>query len=414
MKMRLSILVVAVVLLSFVPAAKTPVVHGQDGITFWLTGDDTGAAILQEVADKWTETSGVPVTVSAVGWGDAYAQSLAAVADGSGPDIISGGMSWGISLGNLGGLVDLGERYPEEIAKIAEISNPAFYEAILTVEGNVYYIPYNLDTMVMYYRPGSFEAAGLEAPTTWEAVEAAAEAGLLGGWSWGNTSWLGFQGVLKQAGGDWYTEDCSAAAIDSEEGLTALEFYTALYEDFGFPAEQVSVADGFAAGTLDYAFSGEWEATGINVAHPELEGTWTVAPLPAGPTGSFNAFIGGKGMGIFSYSQNVDAAFEFMMYLSTTEAQTMLTELSITNANSIHVPPQVENYGLIKGGDDVKAALSSQLTDAAGPPICPGWEETNAEIDLVLQSVLFEETDFEDALAEISDILNAGIEEYGG
>ncbi|MBZ0316825.1 MAG: extracellular solute-binding protein [Anaerolineae bacterium] len=414
MKMRLSILVVAAVLLSFVPAPKTPVVHGQDGITFWLTGDDTGAAILQEVADKWTETSGVPVTVTAVGWGDAYAQSLAAVADGSGPDIISGGMSWGISLGSLGGMVDLGERYPEEIAHIAEISNPAFYNAILTTEGNVYYIPYNLDIMLMYYRTTTFEEAGLAAPATWEDVAAAADAGLKGGWSWGNTSWIGFQGILKEAGADWYTEDCSAAAIDSDEGLAALEFYTALYEDYGFPAEQVNIADGFEAGALDYAFSGEWEATGINVAHPDLEGTWSAAPVPAGPTGSFNAFIGGKGMGIFSYSENVDAAFEFMMYLSTREAQEMLTELSISNANSIHVPPQVENYDLIKGGDDVQAAIATQLTDASGPPICPGWEESNADVDLVLQSVLFEEKDFEDALAEISDILNAGIEEYGG
>lgn len=387
--------------------------QAQDGITFWLTGDDTGAAILQEVANIWTESSGIPVTVTAVGWGDAYAQSLAAVADGSGPDIISGGMSWGISLGNQGGLVDLGSLYPEEVAQVAEISNPAFYDAILTADGTVYYLPFNLDTMLMYYRPAAFEAAGVEVPTTWEGVAAAAEAGLRGGWSWGNASWLGFQGVLYQAGGAWYTEDCSAAAINSEEGLTALEYYTALYEDYGFPAEPVSVADGFAADTIDFAISGEWEATGINAAHPELEGTWSAAPLPAGPTGSFNAFIGGKGMGIFSYSQNVEAAFQFMQFLSTREAQQELTARFLATANSIHVPPQPENYDLIVGGDDVRAALSAQLGDAAGPSNCPGWEESNADIELVLQSVLFEGTAFEDALAEMEDILNAGITEFG-
>ncbi|MBC8171180.1 MAG: extracellular solute-binding protein [Anaerolineae bacterium] len=401
-----------VVVLVFTLLVNIPA-QAQDGITFWLTGDDTGAAILQEVANKWTETSGIPVTVTAVGWGDAYAQALAAVADGSGPDIISGGMSWGISLGALGGMIDLGERFPEEVAQIAEISNPAFYDAILTVEGNVFYLPFNLDTMLLYYRPGSFEAAGIEVPTTWEGVAAAAEAGLKGGWSWGNTSWLGFQSILRQAGGNWYTEDCSAAAINSEEGLVALEYYTALYEDYGFPAEQVAVADGFAAGTLDYAISGEWEATGINAGHPELEGQWTVAPLPAGPTGSFNAFIGGKGMGIFSYSPNVDAAFELMMYISTPEAQQMIAELSLANANSIHVPPQPENYQFIKGGDDVREALSAQLGDAAGPSNCPGWEENNADVDLILQSVLFEGTDYEDALAELEEVLNAGLEEFG-
>jgi multiple sugar transport system substrate-binding protein len=381
-------------------------------VTVWLTGDDTGAAILQKVADGWAEKTGNTVTVTAVGWGDAYAQSLAAVADGSGADIIIGGMSWGISLGNLGGMVDLGEKYPEEITKIGEQSNPAFFNATKTVDGKVYYVPFNLDTIVMYYKPEDFEAAGLEVPATWDDVEAASDAGLKGAWSWGNSSWIGFQGILKQAGGDWYEADCSAAAINSEAGATALEYYVSLYDDFGFPAEQVVVADGLAT-DYSYLFSGEWEATGINNAHPELEGKWAVAPLPAGPTGSFNAFIGGKGAGIFSYSPNADAAFDLLTYLSTPEAQQQLAEVTMADANSIHVPPQPENYQFIQGGDNVKEALSKQLEDASGPANCPGWEESNADIDLILQSVLFEGTDFEDALIEMEDALNAGLEEYG-
>ncbi len=410
MKRLLTYVLVIVAILSI---SLLPVRAQGAELTIWFTGDDTGAAVLQEVVNVWAESSGNSVTVSAVGWGDAYATALAAVADGSGADIIIGGMSWGISLGNLGGMVELSELYPEEITQVAEQSNSAFYDAILTTEGEVYYVPFNLDTMLMYYLPAKFEEAGVEVPTTWDGVAAAAEAGVTGGWSWGNTSWLGFQGVLKQAGGDWYAPDCSAAAINSEEGMAALEYYTALYEDYGFPAEAVPTADALATGELAFVFSGEWEATGINAAHPELEGQWSVAPLPAGPTGSFNAFIGGKGMGILSYSPNVDAAFDLMMYLSTSEAQQALAELSLSMGNSIHVPPQTANYEFIQGGDEVREALSTQLGDAAGPSNCPGWEETNADIDLILQSVLFEGADFADALAEMEDVLNDGIAEYG-
>ena len=217
---------------------------------------------------------------------------------------------------------------------------------------------------------------------------------------------------MKQAGGDWYTADCSAAAINSEAGMAALEYYAALYDDYGFPAEQIVVADGLATG-YSYIFSGEWEATGINNAQPDLEGKWQAAPLPAGPTGSYNAFIGGKGAGIFSYSANVDAAFDLLTYLNTPEAQQQLAEVTMANANSIHVPPLPEAYEFIQGGDNVKEALTKQLEDASGPANCPGWEETNADIDLILQSVLFEEQDLEDALIEMEDALNAGLEEYG-
>jgi hypothetical protein len=77
------------------------------------------------------------------------------------------------------------------------------------------------------------------------------------------------------------------------------------------------------------------------------------------------------------------------------------------------VPPQPENAQYIQGGDDLNAALTAQLNDAAGPPNCPGWEETNADVNLVLQSVLFEGENFEDALAEMEDIMNQGIVDYG-
>jgi ABC-type glycerol-3-phosphate transport system substrate-binding protein len=381
-------------------------------ITVWFTGDESGANVVQEVANQWAEATGNTVTVTPVGWGDAYATALSAVADGSGADIIVGGMSWGISLGKLGGMVDLGATFPDQIAEIEAQSNEAFYDAIVTPEGQVFYVPYNLDTMLMYYLPSAFEAAGAEVPATWDGVAAAAEAGVTGGWSWGNTSWLGFQGVLKQAGGSWYTEDCSAAAINSEEGLAALEYYTALYEDYGFPAEQVPVADGLASGEYGFIIDGEWTASSIDAAHPELAGQWQVTTLPAGPTGSFNAFIGGKGMGIFSYSPNVDAAFDLMMFLSTPEAAAQQAELYMANANSIFVPAQPANYGVIEGGENVATALAAQLGDASGPPNCAGWEESNADIDLVLQSVLFEGKDFADALAEMEEILNAGLVEF--
>jgi ABC-type glycerol-3-phosphate transport system substrate-binding protein len=398
-------------LVVFALSVSVPAFAQGANITVWFTGDDTGAAIMQEVAQGWAEQTGNTVTVSAVSWGDAYATALAAVADGSGADIIVGGMSWGISLGQLGGMVDLGAQFPDQVAQIEEQSTPAFWDSIVTPAGQVFYLPYNLDLMLMYYVPGVFEAAGVSVPTTWEEMAVAAEAGLMGGQSWGNASWVGFQSVLGQAGASWYADDCSAAAINSDEGLLALEQFAAQYDSLGFPAEQVPVSDAFATGAHAYVIDGEWTATSINAAHPELEGQWDVTTLPAGP-GGFTAFLGGKGMGILSYSPNVEAAMDLMMYLSTPEAAQMTAELNLANANSIFVPPQPANYQFVLGGENVAAAIAAQLEDVSAPPNCPGWEESNADVELVLQSVVFEEMDFQDALDELEAILNQGIADF--
>jgi len=407
---KLSIMLLVIAVFS-IPSLVTA--QGGTTITVWFTGDEQQAASLQVAADAWGEQTGNTAVIEAVSWSDAYARALAAVSAGEGADILMGGMSWGISLGKIGGMVDLGATFPEEIAHIAEISNPGFYEAIVTPEGTVYGIPYNLDTYLMFYRPEALAAVGIDAvPTTWEELEAALEAGARGGIGWGNASWLSFQNFLYQAGGRWYTDDCSAAAINSEEALTALEFYTRLYEEYGFPAEDVSAAAAFSNDEMDIVIDGEWTAMGINSSYPELEGTWSVAALPAGPTGRNTAFIGGKMMGIFSFSPNVETAFDFMMFLSTEEAAEIQTA-AYFDVNQIFVPPQPAFGQYIRGSEDINAALQDQLDDAAGPPNCPGWEESNADANLVLQSVLFEGMDFEDALAEIEDILNAGIEDYG-
>lgn len=419
MKRKLTLLLMFVLITSLLLSAAPSSAREGVAITVWFTGDDQQAEALSIAADIWEASTGNTVTVEAVGWGDAYAKALTATTSGEGADILMGGMSWGISLGKLGGMVNLGEKFPEDVAAIAEASNPGFWSGIVGLDGAVYYLPYNLDIFLMYYNTEAFDAAGIEAvPTTWEELDAAVAALQANGAKgiadvWGNSNWLGFTNVLYQAGGKWYEDDCSAAAINSEESLVALERYVKMYEELGAPAESTDVGTGLSTGDYPIVFDGEWTASGIDASFPDLVGKWAAAPLPAGPTGKFTAFIGGKGMGIFSFSENVDVAFDFMKFLGTEEAAAAQTEAYFERQN-IFVPPQPAWGTYIKGGEVLNAALNTQLTDAVGPPSCPGWEETNNDTNLQLQAALFEGQGLEDTLYEIEAILNDGLEEYGG
>ncbi|MEP7291192.1 MAG: extracellular solute-binding protein [Chloroflexota bacterium] len=413
MKHKMFLLVLSLVILAIV----LPVSAQDDGITVWITGSDTDATTLQAAAAAFTEDTGVNVTVEAVSWDDAYSRYLTAVNSGTGADVFAGGMSWGISLGGVGGLVDLSQQFPDEYQSVLDGTNPSFVEAIIGQDGAVYGVPYNQDVLLMYYLPENLAAVGYDAPpATWEEfsdlVTKLNDAGMGGaGMGWGNVSWLGFQPFLAQAGGSWYTEDCSAAAVNSDAGVTALEYYTTLYEDLGFPQEAAAVS-GFSTGDLSILFDGEWVAPGIDTSYPELVGKWAVAPMPVGPAGNNDTFIGGKMMGIFSFSPNVDSAWQFIQWLQTEDAAQSLTVENYNNA-SLFVPPQTANAGTIQGDPAVVAAIGTQLENTSGPANCPGWEESNADVNLALQSVLFEGETFEEALAQMEDVMNANLVEYG-
>ncbi|HEX2621406.1 MAG TPA: extracellular solute-binding protein, partial [Phototrophicaceae bacterium] len=182
-------------------------VHAQDGIVVWITGGETDAAALQAASAAFTEETGIAVTVESVAWGDAYSRYLTAINSGTGADLFAGGMSWGISLGGVGGLVDLSQQFKDSYQTVLDANNPAFVKAIIGTDGAVYGVPYNQDVLMMYYLPENLKQVGFDAaPATWEeltaAVQALKDAGLGGGgFSWGQASWIGYQSFLAEAGG---------------------------------------------------------------------------------------------------------------------------------------------------------------------------------------------------------------------
>ena len=99
--------------------------------------------------------------------------------------------------------------------------------------------------------------------------------------------------------------------------------------------------------------------------------------------------------------------------MQTRESADALAEQAY-NLGGFHLPPQIGSYGVIRGEElGVHEVFAAQLADVTAPSHCPGWEETNAQINLVLQGVLFEGGDFEEALIDMADILDVGLDEYG-
>ena len=377
-------------------------------LTVWSTGGDADAAVMA-VAGKLFEKAnpGVKVVVNPISWDDGYAKVLAAAAAKSGPDIFTGGLSWGISAGNKGALADL--RALNVVNTVQPKVAPQIYKALVGYKSTkVYAVPYDLTLMMMFYDKGTLAKAGITtAPKTIDDFNAAADKLKAAGVKspvyneWGNGDWLGWFSWLYSSGGAFYDAKCNVT-INNAKGVAALTQYKSLYSSYGAPKPGVadwSMNDNIKKGNYGFGFSGNFQASSYYTYYKDYK-TWTAAPVPAAPGAKSVAFIGGRGISVMGYipsaKQRLAAKFIMSLYnLDTVKAMNVVGAAQ----NAIFLSPVSEFADAIAAYPaDVLATIKSQLKDAQGPPNCNGWEDSQSDVTKAIQSYLFGSTSAQAAL----------------
>jgi multiple sugar transport system substrate-binding protein len=174
------------------------------------------------------------------------------------------------------------------------IENPDdFYPSLreaFTSNGVFYCPPKDFSTLALFYNRSMFEEAGVQVPTTWEELGAAAEQltdtenGTYGlSLSADAARWLAF---LYQAGGVVVGED-GKMNINTPEAKAALDFYTNLLVDGSAvtPDKVDSGWNGEAFGKARVAMTieGNWLVPALKNEFPDVD--YGIAELPAGPAG---------------------------------------------------------------------------------------------------------------------------------
>ena len=220
-------------------------VAASEPITLWLQEDlPDRVAATQAIVDDFTAASGVEVEVVPVAE-DQFNQLLtSAAAAGDLPDVISGLALPQVRTLSANEMLDT-----EAIGALLEELDPSTFaeRAVeLTRDGDTQLaIPSESWTQLLYYRTDLFEAAGLEAPTSYEAILAAAEA-------LDSEEVAGFVGANSP--GDAFTEqtfehialgnDCQMVdeggevVLDSPECVEAFDFYGQLVNNYSVPGAQ--------------------------------------------------------------------------------------------------------------------------------------------------------------------------------
>ena len=301
---------------------------GNSGLQIILTTNPWSTEIVERLSE-FEEQSGIDVEVTQLT--REQAQSTLTVKLKAGASDLDVYMyappQLGLQYAENGWMLDLTDRVTGNDEFGWDDFMPATREAV-TYEDRVYGIPTVTEREVLFYRKDLFEAAGLEPPTTFEELEAAA-AELEGD---GVTGYIAraepsaaitqFSGFLYGYGGDFITD--GEASINTDEAIAAYQTYGDLYREHG-PVGLVGTTQELVAmfqqGSAAMMIDAEvWWGQLVDPESSSVPAEDVgVAPLPGGPAGSRPYNIPSQALGINPDTSMEDEAWEFVQWATSPE-----------------------------------------------------------------------------------------------
>ena len=364
-------------------------------LTMWGMGRE--AEVVSEVLPGFlAEHPGVRVDVQMLPWTAAHERLLTAFVGNSLPDIAQLGNTWIPEFSSLNALEPLAPL----LAATPSIDQVDYFEGIWNTNmygGELYGIPWYVDTRVLFYRADILRQAGYaQAPRTWaewrETMEkirsrpGAAYSILLPTNEWEQLTILGLQRDSPLLSGGGRHGDFSGAAFRE-----AADWYVGLYRDRLAPVVSYTQVGNpyqeFARGYFAMWITGPWNLGEFRRRlSPEQQDLWMTAPLPAPDASSAwpgVSFAGGSSLAIFRASPRAEAAWRFAEYLAEPEVQSKFYALAgdlPARREAWDAPPLA--------GDAKAAAFRTQLTRVEPLPRVPEWEQIAQKIPEDLEAAI--------------------------
>jgi len=375
-------------------------------IEFWAMGRE-GEVVQQLVRGFEAREPGARVHVQQIPWSAAHEKLLTAFAGGVLPDALQLGSTWIAEFAAIGALEPL-DRPPGRFADDRDDFFPGAFETGV-VEGEVWALPWYVDTRLLFYRADLLRRAGYErVPETWDAWREAmartrsiagdgAHAILLPLREWETLVILAMQrGASLLRDGDSRGDFRSAAFRE------AFSFYLDLFRSglapTGGEAQAANLYQGFAEGSFSFVVTGPWNLRELPDRLPSrLASAWNTAAMPA-PDGEWpgTSLAGGASLAVVRGSPRAELARRWIEYLCEPAQQLALHRLSgdLPSRRSAWVAGELAR--------DVRAAAFwTQLARVRPTPRIPEWERIAARIAQHAEAAIRGEETADDALAAL-------------
>lgn len=384
-------------------------------ITVWIaTGRDQADIIRQMANDTFTPDYGISANIQLVNAGALLPATLA----GIGPDVYLGmDETSPVNYALRGAVADL-----SQLDGIDEVLGRFYESSVLPfrLDGGVYAIPETITYPMLFYRKDILTDLGIveDDLKTWDSLLQKVlpeldmnyfEFGLL-------PNIKSYAMFLYQNGGEFYTSDHKASALDSQTALTAFQQLTTLYADYGLNIA-FDFSNRFRSGEMPLAIVEFTSYNQMSIFAPEIDGLWSMMPVPGIVDEDGNiqhqSVCTVTGTVILAKTDDIDSAWEFVKWWSSAETQSRYgTDLeTVMGTGARYASANVEAMETVQWDKTVAAALKDQLSTVVSMPQIAGSYFTTRHFDFAFRDVYYQGVNAREALADASEDITNEIHE---
>ncbi|MFF2632207.1 ABC transporter substrate-binding protein [Microbacterium sp. NPDC058021] len=372
-------------------------------VDMWAGSESDTEALEAQVAIAQEQNPDVTIKLQTAPWGDFFTKLTTNMASGNMACIT------GMSGAQLGGYTAGFRALSDEDLATAGLDLAEFNpgaDGIMSFEGELYGMPFDVATMLVYYNQDLLSAAGAATPEIgWTfddfeqiATDATADGKHGFGMGMGAYQWMSLPIALS---GTQPAAEDGSLNIDSPEFVEAASWFAGLVTDLGVAAPVASASDTgwgetqYTGGNAAMAVDGTWNATGY--LDNESGFAAGMAPLPAGPSGNAGPILG-SGYGVSATCEHPEEALKVLGSLLSKDAQDYIAE------SGRSYPARTESQPLYfesideKHRDHVKSVFESAFASTVPLYMTQNWAKLESYIQPNLVSVYNGQTTMADML----------------
>ena len=406
--------------------------HRQQKISFWHSMGGLNGQAIDALVEKFNEENEYGITVNAQYQGE-YDDSLNKLKSAQ--------------IGNMGAdlvqVYEIGTRFMIESGWITPMQNMVDADnydlsqiepnlaAYYTIDDELYSMPFNSSTPIMYYNKDMFEKAGItEIPDSLEAIEAVGDKLLSDGgagevmslsiYGWFFEQFMGKQGLEYANNGNGREKAATAVAFDENGGAkNILTAWKSLY-DKGFAP---NVGKGGDAGLADFSAGKSAITLGSTASLKQIlqdvngkfeVGTAYFPKIKSSDEGGVS--IGGASLWALNNDdpKKTRATWEFVKFLISPEsqaywnAQTGYFPVTTAAQDEQVFKDNVAKYPQFQTAIDQLHDSSPEYTGA----LLSVFPEARATVESEIENLLNGNEDVDGAVKNMADAINTSIEEY--
>ena len=304
-----------------------PSEDGPVTLSYGIWDQNQAPALEQIAADFEKANPNIKVKIQVTPWEQYWTKLQAAAGGGAAPDVFwMNGPNFQLYASN-GVLAPVSGQIEND-----GVDTSVYPDALIelySLDGELYGLPKDFDTIGLWYNKTLFDAAGISHPDenwTWEDLQdAAAKLSDKDKGTFGITAALegqqDYYNTIFQAGGDVISEDATSSGYDDPATIEGLRFWTDLIESGSSPSLQQMTdtlpLQWFESGKTAMFYGGSWNVAEFKNNEYTVDKV-DVAPLPQGKERA--VVIHGVANVISAKTEHADAAWKFVKYLGSEEA----------------------------------------------------------------------------------------------